>query len=247
MIRETVGHLRDLPRYRQILATLMRYGYRDVVNALHLDGLVGPFERAAMGDDVPPQDRAKRLRLVCEDLGPTFVKLGQILSTRHDILPEAYTTELAQLRDHVKGFPFEEVEAILLEEYGRPASEVFASIEPEPLASASISQVHRATLHDGRVIALKVRRPGIDKTIQADLDILKNLAQLAERRLPALVPYGPVALAREFERTLKRELDLAVERRTMVRCRGQFARGRKQRTSPRFSPNTRPRECWRWS
>jgi ubiquinone biosynthesis protein len=224
LIRETVGHLRDLPRYRQILASLVRYGYRDVVTALHLDGLVRPFERAALGDEVPPHDRPMRLRLVCEDLGPTFVKLGQILSTRPDLLPEAYTTELALLRDHVKPFPFAEAEAILAEEYGRPASEVFASIEPEPLASASISQVHRATLRDGRLIAIKIRRPGIDKTVQADLDILKNLAQLAERRLPGLVPYGPVALARELERTLKRELDLSTERRTMERCRGQFAR-----------------------
>ena len=195
MIRETVGHLRDLPRYRQILASLVRYGYRDVVTALHLDGLVRPIERAALGDEVPPHDRPMRLRLVCEDLGPTFVKLGQILSTRPDLLPEAYTTELALLRDHVKPFPFAEAEAILAEEYGRPASEVFASIESEPLASASISQVHRARLHDGRWIALKIRRPGIDKVVQADLDILKNLAQLAERRMPSLVPYGPVALA----------------------------------------------------
>jgi len=224
LIRETVGHLRDLPRYRQILASLVRYGYRDVVAALHLDGLVRPFERAALGDEVPPQDRPMRLRLVCEDLGPTFVKLGQILSTRPDLLPEAYIAELTQLRDHVKPFPFAEAEAILAEEYGRPASEVFAAIESEPLASASISQVHRATLRDGRVIALKIRRPGIDKTVQADLEILKNLAQLAERRMPSLVPYGPVGLARELERTLKRELDLSIERRTMERCRGQFAR-----------------------
>ncbi len=224
MIRETVGHLRDLPRYRQILASLVRYGYRDVVAALHLDGLVRPFERAALGDEAPPQDRPMRLRLVCEDLGPTFVKLGQILSTRPDLLPEAYIAELTQLRDHVKPFPFAEAEAILAEEYGRPASEVFAAIESEPLASASISQVHRATLRDGRVIALKIRRPGIDKTVQADLEILKNLAQLAERRMPSLVPYGPVGLARELERTLKRELDLSIERRTMERCRGQFAR-----------------------
>ncbi len=224
MIRETVGHLRDLPRYRQILASLVRYGYRDVVTALHLDGLVRPFERAALGDEIPPQDRAKRLRLVCEDLGPTFVKLGQILSTRPDLLPEAYTTELAQLRDHVKPFPFAEAEAILAEEFGRPASEVFASLESTPLASASISQVYRATLPDGRQIAVKIRRPGIEKVVQADLEILKNLAQLAERRMPSLVPYGPVALAKELERTLKRELDLSIERRTMERCRGQFAR-----------------------
>jgi ubiquinone biosynthesis protein len=223
LIRETVSHLKDLPRYRQILATLVKYGYRDVVSALHLEGLVRPLERAALGDGVPPHDRPRRLRLVCEDLGPTFVKLGQVLSTRPDLLPEAYTTELSALRDDVRPFPYAEAEAILTEEFGRPPSEVFASIDVTPVASASISQVHRAVLYDGRVVALKVRRPGIEKMVQADLDILKNLAQLAERRLPGLVPYGPVSLAREFERSLKRELDFNVERRTMERCQAQLA------------------------
>lgn len=224
LIRETVSHLRDLPRYRQILASLMRYGYQDVVAALHLKGIVRPLERVALGDDVPPQDRARRLRMVCEDLGPTFVKLGQVLSTRPDLLPEAYTTELAALRDDVRPFPSEEAEAILIEEFGRPPSEVFARLDPIPVASASISQVHRATLHDGRQVALKIRRPGIEKVVQADLDILKNLAQLAEGRLAFLAPYAPVALVREFERTLKREIDFTVERRTMERCQLQFAK-----------------------
>jgi ubiquinone biosynthesis protein len=223
LIRETVSHLKDLPRYRQILATLVRYGYQDVVSALHLEGIVRPLERVALGDDVPPQDRARRLRMVCEDLGPTFVKLGQVLSTRPDLLPEAYTTELSSLRDDVRPFPFEEAEAILTEDYGRPASLVFASIESVPVASASISQVHRAVMHDGRIVALKIRRPGIEKMVQADLDILKNLALLAERRLPVLLPYSPVTLANEFERSLKRELDFNIERRTMERCQDQFA------------------------
>jgi ubiquinone biosynthesis protein len=223
LLRETVSHLRDLPRYRQILATLVRYGYQDVVAALHLEGIVRPFERVALGDDVPPQDRARRLRLVCEDLGPTFVKLGQLLSTRPDLLPEAYTTELAFLRDDVRPFPFADAEAILAEEFGRSLDEVFTAIDAAPVASASISQVHRATLRDGRIVALKVRRPGIERVVNADLDILKNLAQLADRRLPFLAPYAPTALAREFERTLRRELDFNVERRTIERCQVQFA------------------------
>src|SRR4051812_7434228 len=166
LIRETVGHLRDLPRYRQILATLVRFGYQDVVSALHLEGLVRPFERVALGDDIPPQDRARRLRIVCEELGPTFVKLGQVLSTRPDLLPEAYTNELAYLRDDVRPFPYADAELILTEEYGRPPAQVFASIDPVPVASASISQEHRAVLADGRVVALKIRRPAIEKMVQ---------------------------------------------------------------------------------
>src|SRR5262249_14486258 len=145
--------------------------YQDMVAALHLEGIVRPIERVALGNDVPPQDRPRRLRLVCEDLGPTFVKLGQLLSTRPDLLPEAYTNELAALRDDVRPFSFAQVETILREEYGRPLTEIFASVEEIPVASASISQVHRAILPDGRTVALKVRRPEIAKVVQADLDI----------------------------------------------------------------------------
>ena len=123
------------------------------------------------------------------------------------------------MRADVRPFAFDQVEKILGEEYGRPASEVFAALEPAPVASASISQVHRAVLHDGRTVALKVRRPGIAKVVKADLDIIKNLAQLVERHLPMLAPYRPVALAREFERVLRRELDFTAERRTIQRCR----------------------------
>jgi ubiquinone biosynthesis protein len=223
VIRETVGHLRDLPRYRQILATLVKYGYQDVVAALHVEGLVRPIERVALGDGVPPHDRACRLRMVLEELGPTFVKLGQLLSTRPDLLPESYINELSALRDDVRPFGFGQVEKILREEYGEPASAIFDELDPNPVASASISQVHRAVLRDGRTIALKVRRPEIAKVVRADLDIVKNLAQLVERHIPALAPYRPVALAREFERTLKRELDFTAERRAMQRCRHQFA------------------------
>jgi len=224
VLRETVGHIRDLPRYRQILATLIRYGYHDLVTALHLEGLVRPIERAAMGADVPHQDRAVRLRMVLEELGPTTVKLGQLLSTRPDLVPEPFLVELTKLRDDVRPFPFEAAYAILTEEYGRPPEELFAAIDPVPVASASISQVHRATTRDGRTLALKIRRPDIERVVQADLDILRNLSQLAERRLPMLAPYAPAALAREFERTLKRELDFSVERRTMERCRRQLER-----------------------
>ncbi|RUL87229.1 ABC1 kinase family protein [Tautonia sociabilis] len=223
MLRETVGHLRDLPRYRQILATLIRYGYQDIVSAIHLEGIVRPLENLALGEDnIPPADRPQRLRMVCEDLGPTFVKLGQLLSGRPDVLPDPYIRELSLLRDEVRPFPFEEAEAILRADLGDP-ERLFSWIDPRPLASASISQVHAATLPDGRPVVLKIRRPGIEKVVQADLDILRNLAHLAERRIPWLAAARPVALAKEFERSLKRELDLNAERRTMERCRLQQA------------------------
>ncbi len=224
MFRETVGHLRDLPRYRQILATLIHYGYQDVVSALHLKGIVRPLERAALGDSVPPEDRPRRVRMICEELGPTFVKLGQLLASRPDLVPEPYLLELQRLRDEVKPFPYEEVVAILREDLGGEPDVLFAMIDPVPVASASISQVHKARLHDGELVALKIRRPGIDAVVNSDLDILKNLSQLAQRRLPNLQPYQPQALVHEFERSIRRELDLGIERRTMQRCRIQLER-----------------------
>jgi ubiquinone biosynthesis protein len=146
-----------------------------------------------------------------------------LLSTRPDLLPEAYTNELAYLRDDVRTFPFGQVESILQAEYGRAPREVFASIDEKPVASATISQVHRAVLQDGRVVALKVQRPEIAKVVQADLDIIRNLAQLIERRIPNLAIYRPLSMAREFDRTIRRELDFTRERRTIDRCRLQFA------------------------
>ena len=223
MIRETVGHIRDLPRYRQILTSLVRYGYQDVVAALHLEGIVRPIERVALGQNAPPQDRPRRLRLVCEDLGPTFVKLGQLLSTRPDLLPESYTNELAALRSDVRSFSFDQVESILVEAYGRPLAEIFVSVDPVPSRPPRSLKFTERLLRDGRTVALKVRRPEIAKVVQADLDIIKNLAQLVERHLPGLAVYRPSSLAREFERTIKRELDFTIERRTMQRCRLQFA------------------------
>ena len=192
------------------------------MTALHLEGIARPIERVTLGNELPQHDRPRRLRLVCEDLGPTFVKLGQLLSTRPDLLPEAYTNELAFLRDDVRTFSFTQVESILGDEYGRPLRQIFASLDEKPVASASISQVHRGVLHDGRVVALKVQRPDIAKVVQADLDIIKNLAQLIERRIPQLAVYRPLTLAREFERSIKRELDFSRERRTIERCRLQF-------------------------
>lgn len=222
MLRETVGHLRDLPRYQKILAALVHYGYQDILALLNLEGLARPIEWVARVD-VPPPERHKRLRLLLEELGPTFVKLGQLLSTRPDLLPESYTAELALLRDNVPPFPFEEVVRILGEEYGRPYTEVFESVGPLPVAAASISQVHRGILPSGQNVALKVRRPGIEKVVHADLDILIHLAELAEKRLPFLAPYRPLLIAKEFRRSLLRELDLASERRTMERVRHQFS------------------------
>ncbi len=177
-----------------------------------------PLERAALGDSVPPQDRARRARLICEDLGPTFIKLGQVLSTRSDLLAEAYTRELAKLREEARPFAFEEARTILESELHGEIETLFQEIASEPVASASISQVHRAVLPNGAPVAVKIQRPGIAKTVRADLEILKNIAHLIEHHVPDLAVHRPSLIVREFERSLHRELDFVTERKTIQRC-----------------------------
>ena len=207
MIRETVGHLRDLPRYRQILTTLMRYGYQDVVAALHLEGLVRPIERAALGDGVPPQDRACRLRMVLEDLGPTFVKLGQLLAPGRTCCPSRTSTSSRPCarRPAVRDSTRSRRSWARSTAGRRPRSSRPWTRRRSPRRRSRRSTARSCTTA-GRV-ALKVRRPDIVKVVRADLDITKNLAQLVERHIPVLAPYRPVELAREFERVLRRELD----------------------------------------
>ena len=227
LIRETVGHLRDLPALPPDpgepgpLWVSRRRG-----TPLHLDGLVRPV-RACSSRRRGPAPRPGQCGSAwsARTSGPTFVKLGQILSTRPDLLPEAYTTELAQLRDHVKPFSFAEVEAILAEEYGRPASEVFA-VDRVGTAGVGVDLAgppgDPPRRPDDRAqdppAGDRQGRPGRPRHPQEPGPARRT----ADARRWSLT--GRSALARELERTLKRELDLSIERRTMERCRGQFAR-----------------------
>lgn len=155
--------------------------------------------------------RGKRLRLAVQDLGPVYVKFGQILSTRRDLLPPDIADELALLQDQVPPFPGEEARDIIEEALGEPVSEVFASFDTRPLASASIAQVHPATLHDGREAVVKVVRPGIGKQLRKDIDLLKAIAQLAQKLLQAGAKIQPLEIVREFETVVFDELDMQRE------------------------------------
>jgi ubiquinone biosynthesis protein len=236
--RRGITRVAHMHRYGEIVAVLVKYGFVDVVDALHLRPYLAAGRRvlAALGHDAhPEQTRAVRLRLTCETLGPAFVKFGQTLSTRADLLPSEVTTELARLQDAVAPLPQGVAEKTIEDALGCPLEDVFLEFEGKPLAAASIAQVHRARLHSGEVVAVKVRRPGIEEIIEADLAILADLASLLESRYPDAALYSLSALVAEFARTIRREQDLVREGRLIDRVASQFA----------GDPTVRfPRICW---
>ncbi|HEU5251618.1 MAG TPA: AarF/ABC1/UbiB kinase family protein [Thermoanaerobaculia bacterium] len=200
-----------LKRYKDIAVLLVKYGRGDLAKRMELD------------EDVPrPSDekgrapRAEELAKDLEKLGPTFIKLGQLLSTRADVLPVAYIEALARLQDDVEPFPFADVERIVAEELGVRVSKAFADFEAAPLAAASLGQVHRAVLRDGRVVAVKVQRPGIREQIVDDLEAFAEIAQLLDRRLEAGRLYQFEKMVDEFRKSILRELDYRREAQNLV-------------------------------
>lgn len=220
MLIETLGAARDMGRLNQILGVLIRHGFGDSVRRL---GLADRLERAGHAlkwdhaADLARLEPPVQLRLTLEELGPTFVKLGQILAGRADLFGPDYIAEFEKLHSNVPAVPLEELRPQLREDLGGEPEAVFARFDVEPLAAASIAQVHRAQLKDGSEVVVKIRRPGISDTIAADLRLLARLAALAEAELPALKPYRPQQLVRELERSLQRELNLASECRNAER------------------------------
>ena len=217
---------RSARRFRRILGVLARHGFADVASRTGLRRLWGAIRLVlTMGrarDQLRPST-GERLRKVCEELGPTFVKFGQVLASRKDLLPEDVTTQLARLQDQVPPFPFEKVQEVLEREIPESVDEVFARIDPEPIAAASIAQVHRAELTDGTQVVLKVMRPGIRKTVQEDLSVLKMLARYLKDNVDEISHMRPVELVEEFARTLTLEMDFHVEVRNMERFKANFA------------------------
>jgi ubiquinone biosynthesis protein len=221
--------LRKLARYRQILSKLVFYGFSEVLEAF------GPRRKGWEAGPLPARRASRRLRhlpfgarlrMLFEALGPTFIKLGQFLSLRSDIIPEDITSELEKLQYGAAPLPFSDLEPVLAQELGEAWRGRLRSIETEPLASASIAQVHRAVSVDGKPLALKIQRPGIVGMIQADLAILLDLASLLERYLPKLRIYHPVRMIDHFAKVLTLELDFEYEGRTMDLFRRNFRSNR---------------------
>lgn len=214
------------PRYREIIKVLIKHGFGFLLAQLGLRNF-GPFARifSLYGKEEPesPLTQPKHLRAALEELGTTFIKFGQILSTRADLLPEPYIEELAKLQSSVPPFSFDEVRQELDRELGEDWPLLFAHFEETPFAAASIGQVHRATLHNGEPIVVKVQRPGIEKTVKEDLAILEHLARLAQQRLRLGKVVDFPGLVREFGYTLMRELNYKREGKNADRFRRHFA------------------------
>jgi ubiquinone biosynthesis protein len=214
-----------LRRYRDIGAVLIKHGLADVVDILRLTPYVAWGTRLIPGGQGidPTLSRAARIRLTLEELGPTFIKFGQALSVRADLIPPDLIAELVTLQDHTAPLAPGVAEAAIEDELGKPVSRLFTSFEHEPMASASIAQVHGAVLPSGELVAVKVRRPGIAQVIAGDIEILMQLARLVERQVPALEIVDPVGLVEEFARSIRGELDLVREARNVERCAANFA------------------------
>jgi ubiquinone biosynthesis protein len=213
--------VQNLQRWREIQALLLRYGFdmlleqeelQEIRRTLHekLRLPVGEFDERSLPE---------RVRLLLQDLGPTYVKLGQLVSSRSDLLPAEWVQELAALQDKVPPFAYEQVRQIVTEELGAAPEELFAAFEETPLAAASIGQVHAARLLDGSRVVVKVQRPGIQPQVRADLEMMRQIARLMEGRTQWGRKYGVAAIVEEFARTLNDEMDYRNEGRHADRLR----------------------------
>ncbi|MEA1927244.1 MAG: AarF/UbiB family protein, partial [Candidatus Auribacterota bacterium] len=216
---------RYIGRYRQILQVVFKYRFGELLDSLKIEQILEAGLRKISRkrrEVVETLTGPERFRLALEELGPTFVKLGQVLSTRPDLIPLAFIEELTKLQDEVPPFPYSEVREIIQAETGKFPEELFESFVESPLAAASIGQVHRARLKDGTDVVVKVQRPRIKKTIEIDLEIMLHLTGLMERHLEELQVIRPSRIVEEFARTLEEEIDYTVELSHIERFARQF-------------------------
>ena len=210
---------RRFRRYRQIINILVKNGFGGILEFLRLRRL---HRLEKQGMNVFPSPRAKRLRIALTELGPTFIKVGQMLSTRADIVPADIIQELRKLQDQVPPVNAAQIRGEIESELKSPINAIFSEFDETPLAAASIGQVHRAKLKTGEDVVIKIQRPKIRRMIEEDMDILLSLAKLAERHLPEAEVYNPVGLINEFARSIRNELDYTLEARNMERFARNF-------------------------
>ncbi len=222
-VSKRYSHLR---RYQQIIGIILKYGFENIIAAMNIDRYIEsglqliPFVHTH--ERVEKLSRNQRIRMAIEELGPTFIKMGQVLSSRPDLIPVDLLNELAKLQDNVPPFEFEHVKTIIASEFGQPFDRIFDSLEKTPFASASIGQVHRAKINDNDQIAVKIQRPGIRKIIAVDLEIMLHLASIMENNIEEVALFKPVKIVEEFAKTLEKELDYTIEAANMEQMSEQF-------------------------
>ena len=225
MLWETLSAARDLGRVQTIASVMIRYGFGDAVRRL---GIGTVLEKAGRVLHWKGLERAARLTtpermcLALEELGPTFMKLGQVLATRVDLLPPDWIQAFEKLQDQVPFVAFETLRPRLTEDLGGAPESVFRDLDTEPRAAASLAQVHRARLPDGTPVVLKIRRPGVTATVEADLRLLERLAEIAEAEIPDLRRFRPRETVRQFRRTMLQEIDFTREGRHTERATRAF-------------------------
>lgn len=212
--------LSNAQRIQEIFAALIRNGFDFIIKDLGMFDLVGKIQKKKVMSDeeVLSKNIGERVRITLEELGPTFIKLGQLASTRIDLFPQEIIRELAKLQDNVKPVPFEDIKKIIEEEFNIPLENLFSEFSRTPVASASIGQVHRAKLKTGEEVAIKVQRPNIENTIEKDLEILNDLAILIENRTDWGKNYRVYDIVKELSSSLRMELDYTREAKNAERC-----------------------------
>lgn len=203
----------NLNRYQEILKVFIKYGFNDIVSKISIAKRIRINKNpiSTQSQNINALSTPERLRMAFEELGATFIKLGQMLSLRSDFIPAELAAELSKLQDSVQKDEIEKIKSVLTKEYGKSINDVFLEFDETPIAAASIAQIHKAKLKNGETVAVKILHPGEAEKIESDLEILKNLSRLIETHIPESKPYQPVEIIKEFEKTIKKELNLVFE------------------------------------
>ena len=217
------GRRAHISRYREIGSVIAKYGFSELVEEVGLGRVFPRLPRGPVTTAEKVELRARNLRLALEELGPTFIKAGQVLSSRPDLLPAIYIAELEKLQDKVVKFDYETAKKTVEDELGRPLNEIFSHFSKAPIASASLSQVHRATLKTGEQVAVKIRRPGIEKMIEQDIRIFHDIASILQRSQAIGKYYDFVGTVDGFERIIHEELEFRLEASNIERVRKSLA------------------------